>query len=284
MFDYTLVFYLVFLSQVLLISYFLPKKLLALQRHVADTYPPAEYPKLYPISLDRVRRTSRIYWHANLLVLSVGLALVALGVLHPSEDLLYWDNSLVQTLYLLLQLSPLAIVQSTTIKYLKLMRKSDSRTTRKAELRPRRMADVISPAAIVLVTSVYLAFILFIVYVDQFDFPWFGGYTNVVVITMMNLFFAAIVAWIVHRKNPNPYQATGERLRQDELVAQTMVFASVATTLSVAATITLACFELRHLEPVAYSLFCQLLTVVSFRAFRIDNVDFEVYRADLAVA
>ena len=132
--------------------------------------------------------------------------------------------------------------------------------------------------------SVYLAFVLFIIYVDQFDFPWFGGYVNIVAITVANLFFAGIVAWNVYRKNPNPYQATGDRLRQNELLAKIMVFFSVATTLSVATSITLACFELRHLEPLAISLFFQLLAVVNFRAFRIDNVDFEVYRADPAVA
>ena len=283
MFDYTLVFLLVFSSQILLISYFLPKKLLGLQRHVVDTYPPAEYPRLYPISLDEVRRTSRLYWRANLLVLFVGLAAVVLGVLYPSQDLLFWDNDVARMLFLLLQVSPLAIVHTTGLNYLSLMRRSDSRTTRKAVLRPRRMADVVSPAAIGLVISVYLAFVLFIIYVDQFDFPWFGGYSNIVVITIANLFFAGIVAWNVYRKNPDPYQATEDRLRQNERLAKIMVISSVATTLTAASSITLACFELRHLDPLPASLLAQLLVLLSLRALRIDNLDFEVYRADPVV-
>ena len=39
-------FYIVFLGQILLISYYFPRKLLERMQYVLETYPPAAYPKL----------------------------------------------------------------------------------------------------------------------------------------------------------------------------------------------------------------------------------------------
>ena len=49
-------FYLVFLGQVLLISYVFPRRVLKRMRHVVDNYPPTEYPRLYPVSQNLVER------------------------------------------------------------------------------------------------------------------------------------------------------------------------------------------------------------------------------------
>ena len=48
----------------------------------------------------------------------------------------------------------------------------------------------------------------------------------------------------------------------------------------VALSIGLAAFELRHLQPISLSLYFQVLAVITFRATRIDDVNFEVYRED----
>ena len=47
-----MLFHVVFLSQVLLVSFYLPRKILGLVQHVVEKYPPSRYPKLYPVSLD----------------------------------------------------------------------------------------------------------------------------------------------------------------------------------------------------------------------------------------
>jgi uncharacterized membrane protein len=160
-------------------------------------------------------------------------------------------------------------------------RKTDSATTRKADLRPRRLFDFVSPTAIGLALLVYVAFVVLIFYLRQFDFPWFGGYANIVGITAMNLGFAAIAfRYLLYGKRNDPYQTSGDRLRVIELSLKLLVSVSIIATLFVTLAISLRALDLPSLFPVAQSLFLQLITVIVFRAFRIDNVDFEVYKED----
>ena len=151
-------FYVVFLSQVLLISFFLPRQVLDIVRYVVKNYPPTSYPRLYPVSLDKAERAQRGYRNLNLLILGLGLALVAYGFYAPSEEMLGLDNKTVVFLFFMLQWSPLLIATTGGFTYFNLKRKPDSRTTRSAELRPRRLFDYVSPALVGLAAVVYFAF------------------------------------------------------------------------------------------------------------------------------
>ena len=48
-------FYIVFLGQILLTSWYFPRRLLGRMQHVLDTYPPSQYPKLYPRPVEEYR-------------------------------------------------------------------------------------------------------------------------------------------------------------------------------------------------------------------------------------
>ena len=275
-----ILFYIVFLSQVLLISFYFPRTVLGRIRHVVQTYPPSSYPRLYPVPIEAVERAQRNYRIMNVLVLAAGLVLVFVGFYSPSEEMLNWDSDSVLTAYFFLQYSPLIIAGTAGLTYLKLMRKADSRTTRKAELQPRRLFDFVSPALIGLAIFVYGAFVVFILYVRQFEFPWFGGYSNIVAITGGNLLFAGAIAHSLYGKKKDPYQAYEDRIRQIGVAIRTLVWVSIFATTFVAISIALAAFELRHLNPLATSLYLQVIALISFRSFRIDDVDFDVYKAD----
>ena len=127
------VFYLVVLSQVLLLSFYLPRTVLRRLRRVIDEHPPSTYPKLYPMSIEVVERGLRRYRIMNLLILLAGLALVFAGIYAPSADMLNWDNQAVLALYACLQFSPMLLVERSGLKYYRLMRKANVRTTRRAD-------------------------------------------------------------------------------------------------------------------------------------------------------
>ena len=273
-------FYLVFLGQVLLISYILPRRVLQRMRHVVSTYPRAEYPRLYPVSHDRVERAQLAFRNLNLLALVVGLALFAAGVLRPGKDMLGWDTLSVMTLYLMLQLSPLTIATRPGFTYFNPLRKRDTRTKRTADLAPRRLTHFVAPLAVALAFGLYIFFILA---VNQLDYPWFGGYWNIAGITLINLMVTAGITYSLLARNRDPYQATADRRRQIGFVVRLAVFTSFAATLSVMLSIILAMLELRPYIPVSNSLYFMLLAAVCFRQFRIDGVNFEVYREEQAV-
>ena len=166
-----ILFYIVFLSQIFLISLVLPHRVLERLRYVVQHYPPQSYPRLYPVPMRQVERAQRNYRVVNLLVVAVGLALLAYAAWTPSEELLGWDTKTVVFLYYMLQYSPLMIATTAGFTYFNLKRKP---------------------------------------------------------------------------------------------------------TLSIG----LSALELRHLSPVMQSLYFQVISVAAFRGFRIDNVNFEVYRED----
>ncbi len=273
-------FYFVFLSQVLLISFYFPRKILGRVKHVVEKYPPSVYPRLYPVSLDVAKKAQRTYWNMNLFALLAGFALVLVGLFRPTEKMLNWDSDSVLLIYLLLQYSPLIIASTAGFTYFSLMRKADSRTTRKAELRPRSLFDFVSPAVFGLAIFVYVAFVVLILYVRQFEFPWFGGYMNIVGITVANLLFAGIIVHNLYGKKKDPYQSYEDRARQTGIIIRALVWTSILATGFVALSIGLAAFDLRHLQPISFSLYVQLLAAITFRATRIDDVNFEVYRED----
>lgn len=275
-----MLFYLVFSSQVLLISFYFPRKILGRVKHVVEKYPPSAYPRLYPVSLDVAKKAQRTFWSMNLFALLAGIALVLVGLFLPTEEMLNWDSDSVLTIYVLLQYSPMIIANAAGFTYLNLMRKADSRTTRKAELRRRNLFDFVSPAVLGLAIFAYVGFVLLILYVRQFEFPWFGGYSNIAVITGVNLVFAGIIARNLYGKKQDPYQAYEDRTRQIGITLRGLVWTSILATGFVALSIGLAASDLRHLQPISVSLYFQVLALITFRATRIDDVNFEVYRED----
>ena len=268
-------FYLIFASQILLISFYFPRKMFNRIGYVLTTYPPAEFPKLYPQPIEYYERARHNYRNMNFYILLAGLVLLVGLLFYPRSG--KWDGAIVNA-YFILQFAPMLLLEIWTRKYYQRMRESDQSTTRKAELNPRRLFDFISPAIVGLAIIFYFAFIALILYIRQFDFPWFGGYWNIVGVTAGNLIFAGIIAWNLKGKKRDPYQAYEDRLKQMELVVKQMVFMSIAMTAHIAMVIVIASLDLRYLQPAVVSLYLQLMAVIGLRTLRIENMNFAVYK------
>ena len=253
-------------------------------RYVVKTYPQSKYPKLYPVSLDIVEKGQRNFRNMNLFILLAGFILVLIGVLsgYSANDS---SDGIFLTIYFLVQYSPMMLLEISEFKYFKLMRKANSRTTRKAELHPRRLFDFISPTFIGMAIFMYLAFMLFVLYIYQFQFHWGSkAFIMIILLTAGNLLFAGIIIWNLYGKKINPYQAYKDRLRQIELVVKTLVFMSIAMTTFLATSVVFDKFDSDNLMPTVMSLYLQLIAVISLgtvlRTFRIEDINFEVYKED----
>ena len=277
-------FYLIFSSQILLISYYFPRKMLNRMRYVIDKYPPSTHPKLYPVSIDTVEKGLSTYRMMNRFILLAGVALVLNGVYSPSDEMLNWDSQSVLLFYFMLQYSPLLVLGRFGVKYLSLMRKANSRTTRSAELHPRRLFDFVSHRLVYVAISTYIVCILIILYVSQDSFPGFVGYWNILWVTALNLFFVVTVAWIIYGKKRDPHQAREDRLREMELAVKILVRSSILATVFMSIAFILPALELRNLTDIATMLFFQLCAVVGFPSVRIDDTNFDVYKKDPLVA
>ena len=275
-----ILFYIVFLSQILLISFYFPRKLLNRTKHIFKKFPPKQYPNLYPKTEIFYLKAHQWYKNGNYFILAVGLFLMYILVTDSTID--DWNG--VVFAYFMFQFLPVIIMEVTSFKYYKLMRNADSRTTRKADLKPRKIFDFISPGMFSIAIMVYLSFVIFIIYLNQFDYLWFGGYINVVGITLMNLLNTVIVLWNMFGKKLDPYQASEDRINQIKLIARQLIFISIAATIFVTITVGLKALELKHLTQILMSLYFQVIAISGLRTLNVDSINFDVYKEKMGVA
>lgn len=271
-----IIFYFVFLSQIVLISFYFPRKMLRRTNHVFAKYPPSEYPKLYPKPIEYYEKLKSNYKNINLSILLVGLLLLTVLLGYPGSR--EWDFGNIVFPYFFIQFFPLILIEIESFKIYKLMRQASS--IRKADLHPRSLFDFVSPKMIGVAIFVYFAFIVFVIFINQFEFPWFGGYGNIVGITAINFFFTGIIIWNLYGKKQDPYQAFEDRKRQIELIVKQLVFISIVATLFIVITVILNALDLRHFNTTAMSLYFQMIAVIALRTLRIDSINFEVYKKD----
>ncbi len=272
-----ILFYMIFLSQIFLLSWYYPKKLRTRVEYVFNNYPPDKYPNLYPRPLEKYQRGLWTYWNTNIFMMIIALGFFLLLVSRVANG--EADTAIVVTTFFL-QFVPMLMLEVAVLRYYKAMQENRTRTIRSAQLQPRRLFDFISPGLLGLAILIYFAFVALIIYVNQFGFSWFGGYSNILMITLSNLFFAAIAYWHMFGKKMDPYQSHEDRMNQTKLVVKQMAFVSIAVTLYVSFNIVLSAFGLRHLQPMFLSIYFQLLAIISYQAVSIENIDFEVYKEE----
>ena len=280
-----LLFYIVFISQILLISFYFPRKILSRMRYVVETYEPSEYPKLYPKPIEYYEKGQRDYKTMNQIIFAAGFILMfAFGLWgYPTEGKI---ARLIPVIFGSIQMFPLIRMELSEFNQFKLMRKADLRTTRMAELRPRRLFDFVSPAILSMAIVMYIATILLDLYWHQFNIHWdHDTVQRAIVITAGNLLFALIIIWNLYGKPLNPHQAYKDRTKQIEFAVKTLVFVSIAMSVFLMTTAAGDVFDLDSFEPSIASLYFQLIVWISlgtmFRSLRIDDINFEVYKNDV---
>ena len=91
-------FHLVFLSQILLISFYYPRKILNRMRYVFETYPPSTYPKLYPKPIEYYTKAPRNYRSINLFILLAVHARTKARS-NPKTSRLMWSDQVAEAEY-----------------------------------------------------------------------------------------------------------------------------------------------------------------------------------------
>ncbi|TQV89657.1 hypothetical protein [Aliikangiella coralliicola] len=281
-----ILFYPIFLSQILLINFYFSKKLVDRAERIFKKYPPSKYPKLYPKLVKPEGKRHQSFNLINRIVLVLGLILlIAIGV---------WENSseeqfpkVIPVLFGLLQFSPFILMEISCFKRFKQMREANSSTTRKAELQPRRLQDFVSPTLIGIAIFMYVASVLFDLYVHDFVIQW--GHDTVqraFILLMSNLFLIGIIIWNLRGKKLNPYQKNKDRFRQIKISVSSLVLLSITMSLYFAVVAAGDKFDIESFEPSIASLYFQLIAFISIGTMvqeaSMEETDFEVYREDVS--
>lgn len=253
---------------------------------VMTDYPPAEYPRLYPKPIDYYSNSHRAYRIINQVIFIIGLMILsALFVWDYMSDGLV--SPMIPWAYFMVQMMPLLYLELSEFSCFKQMRKADLPTTRKAELIPRHLFDVVSPTLFTGAVLAYIAAIIFVLYINNFAFYWGSkALLTILIFTAGNLFFAGIIFWNLYGKKLDPYQTGKDRIKLMKVTVKSLIYVSIGVSIFITITQAINRYDMDILEPLMMSLFLQFISLASIgerlQTLRIEEFDLEVYKNDAA--
>lgn len=279
----SLLFYTVFISQIFIISIYYPRQLASRMAYVSDNYPPTDYPKLYPESLNRITIKRKIFSIVNLFIALSGLILMFYVMPFGAADSIDYNKiDHIPLAYGMIQFIPVIFLEITSYKLLKLMREADDKTSRSASLTPRRLFDFISPA--LLIVAVVLAVCFLVLELAFNDFQLSNHLISKgIAMLLVNVLFIVLGAWQLYGKKQDPYQSSKDRIKQIDMSLHSMLYVSILVSVFFALTSIINMLELVKLEVLINSIYFQLVAILGLgtmlRTIRVQDIDFDVYKA-----
>jgi magnesium-transporting ATPase (P-type) len=244
-------------------------------RELLGKYPAEQYPRLYPKGQEQHEKTLKQYAFSNWVAALVGFAFWLIYNFDASND----DYAGIVWLVFMLQCVPYLILETAAFKAWRLMREQDARRTRQATLQPRRITDIFSMAQFATLGLAFTVLCGFILYIDQFNYEWFGGWINALMLGATYIVLGGYLVWQFLGRSKDPYQLEEDRTQRFRYLTSQYVFVCVALTVYAIVMVTLKAFGLNELRQLAMTVYCLLIGVSYYLTLvRPAEVDFEVYR------
>lgn len=284
---HALIFSLVFIGQIALLSWYFPRRIHARMVYVYNTYPPSDYPLLYPKPVERYAVGRWLFKSYNQVMLVLGFLVLAGALLIDGGT--FADDGYISeiwpAIFGLLQMVPYVALEISGYSQAREMRRASTRATRSAELRPRRLLDYVSPG---LVLGAALAFglaCLALLYADNFQLSFGRDAVQMIgVLIFTNLFMGAFGAYALYGRKINPHQRNAERHRQLSLNLRSIFYCSIVMSAFFMFSAADDLFDLDYLDATLLSIYLQAIAWLSIgmmvNGCRITDVNFEVYRQD----
>jgi amino acid transporter len=169
-------------------------------------------------------------------------------------------------------------------KFLQALAKAPPPRVRTTELRRRRLLDFVSPTLLVVAALANVACIAFVLYdYQRFELPWFKAAGTIASVALMILVFSATIAIAFRAPKSDPYQAHQDRSNLLKVMVKQALAFCIAYPVLLTAWLIIKLFDPDLLEPVIASLYCQGIALASLwynYSYRVDQVDFDVYKRD----
>ncbi len=285
-------FYIAFLSQIFLLSYYFPNKLLARMRNVLTTYPPETYPKLYPRPIEHYKMAHLAYKYVSRFILLLGL-FILFAVMFLVDHGTFADDGFISEMwpaaYGMIQFLPLMAVEFSELSHFKQMRKAKSKSKRTADLRRRGLTDLVSPPLLGMAVLLFAGAILFDLYVHDFAISW--GHDTIqraLVMAVTNGLLAIVGAWTLHGRKLDPHQSAEDRIQRMSVNLKSLIYVSMALSVFIAIIAADDVYNLDAVDAVIMSVYFQAIALLSLgytlRNLKLDDIDFDVYKNDVAAA
>lgn len=258
-------------------------------KSVLESYPPSEYPRLYPSSVGFYSMRYSVFKMANRFIFILGFILLFLIMFVIDHAGFAEDGYISEALpavYGMIQFVPLMFLDFLGFRQFKQMREENRSKTRSTELHRRRLFDYVSPTLVGMTILVYLGSIFFDFYMHDFIFQW--GHDTVqrtLVLTGTSVFLLAFGAWLLYGRKQDPHQSFADRTKQISANLKSMCFVSIAMGIFFMTTAADDIYELDFLDASLLSLYFQVIAFMSIghilRSLRVEDINFEVYKDEL---
>lgn len=283
-------FYIAFLSQIFLMSYYLPNKLLARMQYILATYPPEMYPKLYPHSIERYKRAHLAFKYVSRSILVLGF-LILFAVMFLVDHSTFADDGFISELwpgaYGMIQFLPLMAIEFSEFSNFKQMRQANSASRRIADLHRRRLTDLVSPGLIAAAALLFAGAILFDLYVHGFRVSW--GHDTIqraLVMTATNGLLIIVGAFTLYGRKQDPHQSSVDRVQHMSVGLKSLLYVSMALSVFIAIAAADDLYDLDFIGATILSIYFQVIALLSLgfvmRSIDPDEIDFDVYKSDAA--
>ena len=255
-----ILFYLVFLGQVLLISAVVPYSVKRRLRTILEAFPASTHPRLYPRPVSTYRTGLVLFTWANHLLLLAGLALVAiLSWQHGTETPIprAWPG-----VFGAAQFLPMLAMDVFCFDLFRRLRELHPTTQGSAGPAPRRLSDFVPPWLLALALAMLAMTVLADLSLHDFDLGRDILARNLTLLVTNGL-LALLGGWKLRNRSLRPHPDPEARDRA--IAAQLTVFAviSIAFSLYTLLHAANAAFGLRHFDAIVMSLYIQTAMAVS---------------------
>jgi len=263
----TYAFLAMFTVQIFAGSVLCPTWLIRRVRERVARFPAERFAELFP-GVDKNLSGRRFETRYRALNTGIGvLGLLLLGWLFIHMHRPDWNQGKVPallTLYLIAQMSPLALIGLKAARTMKVLKSGLADRKRKAVLQRRGLFDFISPVVVFLAVLSYVLFVALVLYIREHPFPGFGGLTNIVIITPVWAFYACLAYLCLYGRNRNPVATHADRLYAIGVIVKTCVYTCIGVTVFASLELTLSVLHLQRWGLFAVSVFFLITTFLSY--------------------
>jgi hypothetical protein len=242
---------------------------------IFKNYPPNKFPKLYPESIDKYKKSAKRYQIMNHLIIVLGFGLIVWFYVTPRTG--EWDQVIVFW-YFMLQFIPNIGIELWSRNYHKNMRLLNQNAQKEAALKPRRLTDFVSKEFLGTAFVIYVIFLGFNVYINQFNYSWYGGYLNVLIISGTYLFFGLFIYKAMYGKVKNPHQSYEDRKIDIQTIIRQVLSIAIAVTLYAMLQILMKAYGLESFKAISVSLYFHVIGFLSMQWPHLDFINFDVYK------
>jgi len=277
------IFYIAFFSQILLISYYYPKRILNRMDYILKHCPADNYASLYPMGYEKAVKGKVFYKILNFIILIIGIIIfVTFVIANQQGNIQLKDGDFLPFAYGMLQAFPFLILEVSALKQLKLMRNQNVKSKRQADLMPRNLFNYVSPLRFF--SAVIMFFVCSYVIFSLNDFV-FTGQIAVLIGSMLlcNGLFVGLGYVLLKGKKLDPHQSSEDRHKMTTAVFHSYTSVSILVSIFFIINRSVDHYSLDNWEPLFNTLYWQIVMLLSTGAMlkltKLEDVNYEVYKA-----